>query len=237
MPVAVPAAMLAGSAISAIGAHKAQTAQQKADQAKVSGIQSILDQNFAANQAWRDQNLGNFGNLASMALAPQTQTSSNWSNGTSDVTQSVDFGPEGNALRGQAVAATQNLPFQAQQLAGQNVDVANQQISAAQRAANTDIANAAAKRGVDPGLMRLGAMPQFAQQRSQAQVAANNALYGEQAAQPQRLASMLQYYQRNRTQGQQSQRGGGTTTGPANYSAALGAYGAMAPVNREIATT
>ncbi len=234
--VAIPAAVsLVGMAANAIGQHKQMSAQQKADAARKSAIKSVVDENYAANKAYQDSISGNLAGIMAGASAPQTTSSSNWSNSESDTLQEMDFGPEGNAAAGSVLQAAQNQPWTVQNaLAGMRAG-AERNLAATGRAANTAISNRAAKMGVDPSLMKIGADQGLVKQRLDNEqglvqwgMDKTREAYGD-------LTGVLKnLFQKNKTHQTQKQRGGGTTTGPADYGTMLAALRAGGPVQKEV---
>lgn len=233
--VAIPAAVsLVGMAANAIGQHKQMSAQEKADAARKAAIKSVVDENYAANKAYQDSISGNLAGIMAGASGPQTTSSSNWSNSESDTLQEMDFGAEGNAAANDVLMAARNQPWTVQNaLAGMRAG-AERNLAGAGRSMNTAINNRAAKMGVDPGLMKIGA-----DQGLNAQRLANEQGIVEKGMDLSRQAYgdiqgvLKNLFQKNKTHQTQKQRGGGTTTGGPDYGTMLSALRAGAPVQRE----
>lgn len=238
--VAIPAAVsLVGMAANAVGQHKQMSAQQKADAARKAAIKSVVDENYANNVAYQNQIQGSLGSILAGASGPQTTSSSNWSNtdSTSDSTQSMDFGPEGNAAAADVLQAARNAPFEVNNLLASQRAAAERNLAAQGQQANRAIGNRAAKMGVDPSLMTLGANQALNNQR----LGNENAI--AQAAQDNRRQAygditgvLKNLFQTNKTHQTQSSktRGGGSTTGGPDYGTMLAALRAGGPVQREV---
>jgi hypothetical protein len=222
-------------AANAIGQHKQMSAQEKADAARKAAIKSVVDENYAANKAYQESISGNLASIMAGASGPQTTSSSNWSNSESDTLQEMDFGPEGNAAAGDVLMAARNQPWTVQNaLAGMRAGM-ERNLAGAGRSMNTAINNRAAKMGVDPGLMKIGA-----DQGLNAQRLANEQGIVEKGMDLTRQAYgdiqgvLKNLFQKNKTHQTQKQRGGGTTTGGPDYGTMLAAMRAGGPVQREV---
>lgn len=190
------------------------------------------DQNMAAFNQALGSLPGGVGGFMNAAMAPQVTTQSQSYNQQTDTsgTQGLVKTPELLATRTRAAQAAAEVPYS---LAGM-VENQFRNIAAGERAGQTAEQNLAASRGIDPSLARaafaVGPSQQAANNaRLNALQAANETAYGrataargEQASIEQMLADQFQN-QTSRTSG--SSRG--TTTGPANFGAALGLLGAQ----------
>lgn len=230
--VAVPAIIsVAGMAASAIGQRKQQNAQKKADAAKQAKVQGVMDANYKDQMDWR--NSSPFQQMLAQSMGPQTTTSSNWSNDESDSARSMDFGPEGNAAASGVLQAATNAPWEVNNLLAEQQAFMDRTLSGQQRTQNTTIKNAAAKRGVDPGLMTLGADQAINASRLDNGLNLKQQAYNNKQQAQGNIANVLKgLFQTDKTHTTSKSRGGGTSTGPANY----GAWASLAaPVNREVA--
>jgi hypothetical protein len=221
--------------MNAIGQHKAMSAQEKADAARKAAIQAVVDENYATNKAYQDQITGSLSSIMAGASGPQTTTNSSWQNSNSDSTQSMDFGPEGNAAAGDVLTAARNAPFEVNNLLAEQKAAAERDLASQGQNVNRTINNQAARMGVNPSMMKVGAT-----QALNAQRLANNNAIGQKSQDNRRqafgdLTSVLKnLYQRTNTKQTQNSRGGGTTTGGPDYGTMLAALRAGSPVNKEV---
>jgi len=232
--VAIPAAIsLVGMAASAIGKHKAASAQKKADAARKASISSVVDENYRNNVAYQQANQGRMDSIFAGASGPQTSSSTNYSNTETDDTETQDYGPEGNAARANMLQAANNQPWEVNNLLAQQRESINRNISGQQRGQDTAIRNAAASRGVDANLMKIGADQGINAQRLDADLG-----IAQQGMQNKRQAwgdigNVLGLYKSTRRKGTSKTRGGGTNTGGPDYGTMMAAINYGAPVQRE----
>jgi hypothetical protein len=170
--------------------------------------------------------------IASAAMDPQvtTQTSSGTSSMDSYTAPEVtaQFKPTLNMLQN----AYQGRVAEADFLPEGLLEGEYQQIAAEEERGMRDIENVARSRGVDPSVLRIGSPVQrnAAASRSAARRGAEEMKYQRKGSALADLGNLAQIWgraQRGRQRGRTS--GTSTTTGPANYNAALGAIGAQRP--------
>lgn len=237
--VAVPAIIsVAGMAASAIGQHKAKKAAEKAANDKKSALQNVVDFNYNADLDYYNKNQGNFQNIFNQASQPQTTTSSstNWQDTVEDSTRSMDFGPEGNAAAADVLQASRNAPFEVNALLAEQEAAANRAISGAQRTQRGKIGNLAAARGVDSRLMSLGMDQPFNAQRLDTSLGTKQQAYANKVGAYGNIANVLKgLFQKDVSHSEQKSKGGqrGTSTGPANFGAMMGALQMGAPPKKE----
>jgi hypothetical protein len=229
--VAIPAAIsLVGMAASAVGAHKAQNAQKKADAARKASISSVVDENYRNNVAYQQANQGRMDSIFAGASGPQTSSSTSYND--EDSTETQDYGPEGNAARANMLQAANNQPWEVNNLLAQQRESINRNISGQQRGQDTAIRNAAASRGVDPGLMRIGANQGINAQRLDADLGVAQQAQTNKRQAWGDIGNVLGLYKS--TNRKTKSRGGGTQTGGPDYGTMMAAINYGAPVQKEV---
>ena len=234
--VAIPAAVsLVGTAASAIGQHKAASDAKAADAARLARVQGTMDQNYASNQAYQSQMQPTIAQMLGLALSPQQSQYTQFGSSSGESTQSSDFGAA-NPQREQVRQMVANEPYEV------NTNLANQRAAAYRNAAQqrtaigTKLGNAAARMGVNPQLMSIGA-----DRGVNADLMNTDTGLQQQALENRRMAAgditnmLNSLYRTTTTKQQQQTRGGGSQMGPANIGGALAALQAGAPVQREVA--
>jgi hypothetical protein len=223
-------------AASAIGKHRAKKAAEKAAKSKKSALQNVMDFNYNADMDWQKQNMGNFQNIMAQASQPQTTSSSQWSDTTEDSEKSMDFGAEGNQAAADVLLAARNAPFEVNNLLAEQQAAANRAISGDERRQKSQIKNVAASRGVDPRLMSIGMEQPFASRRLEADLGTKQQAYANRVGAYGNIAGVLKnLFQKDISHSRQQMKGGGKTTGPADFGAMMGAIQAGRPVHKEFA--
>ena len=226
--VAIPAAVsLIGTAVSAIGAHKARkSASQQADE-NYADLNKQIDANMAQQNAWREslQTDPGFAAMMSQSQGPSVTTQSNYSN----TNQTQNYGTQQGTLD-EMMGAAKDSVHTANTLQAQELEALNRNISGQQQQQNRNIQNIAASRGADAKVARLGMDQGINNQRLNAELG-----IAQQGRDNTRQAwgdvnALLDRYKSTKT----NQRGGSTTEGPANFQAYLGFKNMLRPAERPV---